>query len=152
MVWCPQIRPAGWRGAIFASIHRRPIVCREVPSHQGKNVHLIPRHSARTCKIPPEWACLLVQSTASLQRFALVVTRVLRNVLASRQADAWHDANTLHDSNPRKSQLTPVAILSPEQGALAYTANVLSFLVAIEQHQAALCRRAVGQPIIKTTS
>ena len=66
----PQISPTGLQKAIFAAIHRRPIVCREVPSHQGKNVHLIPHHLSRTCKIPPEWACLLVQSTASLQRFA----------------------------------------------------------------------------------
>ncbi len=44
--------------------------CREALSHQGKNVHLIPRHSPGTCKIPPERGCLLVQGAASLQRFA----------------------------------------------------------------------------------
>jgi hypothetical protein len=70
MVLCPQIGPAGLHRAIFASIHRRPIVCREVHSHQGKSVHLSPHHSPRTCRIRPECACLLVQSTASLQRFA----------------------------------------------------------------------------------
>ena len=43
---------------------------REVLSRLGKDVHLFLRHSPRTCKIPPERACLLVQSTASLQRFA----------------------------------------------------------------------------------
>ena len=55
---------------LFASIHRRPIVCREIRSHQGKSMHLISRHSSRTCRIPPKCTCLLVQSTASLQRFA----------------------------------------------------------------------------------
>ncbi len=70
MVPCLQISPVGWQKAIITAIHGRPIVCTEILLHRGKNVHLIPRHSPRTCKIPPEWARLLVQSTASLQRFA----------------------------------------------------------------------------------
>ncbi len=70
MVDCTQIRLIRSVRALFAPIHRRPIVCREVRSYQGKNVHLIPHHSPRTCEIPPECASLLVQSAASLQRFA----------------------------------------------------------------------------------
>jgi len=46
-------------------------VCREVRSYQGKKVHLISHHSPGICKIPPECSSWLVQSTASLQRFAL---------------------------------------------------------------------------------
>ena len=46
-----------------------------VLSRQGESVHLFQRHSPRTCRIPPERGYLLVQSAASLQRFALVVTR-----------------------------------------------------------------------------
>jgi hypothetical protein len=64
---CPQIRLIWSIWGLFASIHRRPIVCREIRSHQGKSMHLSPRHSSRTCRIPPECTCLLVQSTASLQ-------------------------------------------------------------------------------------
>ena len=37
--------------------------------------HCVPHHSSRTCGIRPRPAPLLVQSAASLQRFALVVTR-----------------------------------------------------------------------------
>lgn len=70
MVRCPQISPERLQKAIFASIHTRPIVCREVLSHQGNTVHLLPRHSSRTCKIPLECASMQVQSAASLQRFA----------------------------------------------------------------------------------
>jgi len=70
MVRCPQIRLIRSVRALFALIRRRPIVCREVRSHQGKSVHLIPHHSPGTCKIPPECTSLLVQGTASLQRFA----------------------------------------------------------------------------------
>ena len=37
---------------------------------KGKKVHLVPRHSPGTRRIPPECTLLLVQSAASLQRFA----------------------------------------------------------------------------------
>ncbi len=67
MVGCPQIRLIWSIWALFVSIHRRPIVCREIRPHQGKSTHLIPHHSLRTCRIPPECTCSLVQSTASLQ-------------------------------------------------------------------------------------
>ena len=54
MVDCPQIRLLWSIWGLFTSIHRRPIVCREIRSHQGKSMHLSPRHSSRTCRIPPE--------------------------------------------------------------------------------------------------
>jgi len=40
MVLCPQKRPAGLVWGLFASIHRRPITCREVSSQQDRIVHL----------------------------------------------------------------------------------------------------------------
>ncbi len=55
MVGCPQIRLIGSVWGLFASIHRRPIGCREIRSHHEKSMHLSPRHSSRTCKIPPEY-------------------------------------------------------------------------------------------------
>jgi len=64
---CPQIRLIRSIWGLFAIIRRRPIVHREIRSHHGKSMHLSPHHSPRTCKIPPECALWLVQSTASLQ-------------------------------------------------------------------------------------
>ena len=67
---CLEITPAVRCRTSLALMHKRPMGCRDVLSRQGKNVHLIPRHSPRTCRIPPECCYLLVQGAASLQRFA----------------------------------------------------------------------------------
>ena len=68
---CLEITPAVRCRTSLALMHKRRMGCREVLSRQGESVHLFQRHSPRTCRIPPERAQLLVQSAASLQRFAL---------------------------------------------------------------------------------
>ena len=72
---CLEITPAVRCRTSLALMHKRPMGCRGVLSRQGESVHLFQRHSPRPCEIPPDCAYLLVQSAASLQRFALVVTR-----------------------------------------------------------------------------
>ena len=56
-------------------------------------MHIAPRHSPRPCKIPPERAYLLVQSAASLQRFASGSDSASEHVITlpgplARQSDA----------------------------------------------------------------
>ncbi len=68
---CLEITPAVRCRTSLALMHKRPMGCREVLSRQGESVHSFQRHSPRTCRIPPERRYLLVQSAASLQRFAL---------------------------------------------------------------------------------
>ena len=67
---CLEITPAVRCRTSLALMHKRPMGCRGVLSRQGESVHLFQRHSPRTCRIPPERGYLLVQSAASLQRFA----------------------------------------------------------------------------------
>ena len=64
------ITPAGRCKGFSVASRQSPQRYGEFRRGNEKNLRFVLRHSRRTCRIPPERALLMVQSAASLQRFA----------------------------------------------------------------------------------